>query len=99
MNTSTIVRLLLAALLAPPAVVPLVWLAQGHLQRRARRLLRRGALAGATRAARRLLWLEGIKLRALRLVSCLTFDRHGTERRLFRLGVTGPAARAAGILL
>jgi CHAT domain-containing protein/tetratricopeptide (TPR) repeat protein len=99
MSTSAIVLLLFTALLGPPALVALLGLSQGYVRWRAGRFLRRGALARATRAARRLLWLESVKLRAFRLVGFLMLDRHRIERQLFRLGVSGPAIPAARVLL
>jgi tetratricopeptide (TPR) repeat protein len=98
MNSAAIALLVPATLLCPPVLAGLLWLSQCVLQRRARRLLGRGALARATRAARRVLWLERIKVRAFRLMSCPTLDRHRIERGLCRLGVTGPAIRAASVL-
>ncbi len=97
MSTWAIVLVLLALVLAPGAFGLLVWLGQGCWELRIRRLRRRGALKRAVRLTGPLWRLERIKLWAWRLAGSLVFHRHGIERGLSRLGITGPVILTAGV--
>jgi tetratricopeptide (TPR) repeat protein len=98
MSTWAIVSVLLAVLVAPITVGLFAWLCQGCWELRIRGFRRRGALGRAVAVTRALWWLERTKLRAWRLAGSLVFNRHGIERGLSRLGITGPTILAAGVL-